>query len=186
VPDKKIIVIVGPSGSGKTSIGEILTANGIPRLTTSTTRPARNGEKDGVDYYFKDFDEMNPEDFVEQTVYNKKIYGLTKNEVTDMLNKYDIVHVSLDKSGAEAVKKAYPNETFTVFVSVTEDEMIERMRLRGDSPENIKARIKFSRATNELIPPEDADLIVRNVDVEKTAQQVIDAVRTMIHPIKKK
>lgn len=183
--DKKIIVIVGPSGSGKTSIGKILTANGIPRLKTTTTRAMRPGEKDGVDYYFRDLDEMNAEDFVEQTVYNKNLYGLTKHEVATMLNQHDMVHVSLDKNGAQSVKRAFPEETFIVFVLVSEDEMIERMRQRGDAWENIRARIQFSRDTNERVPPEGTDLVVKNVDVEKTAHQIIEAVQTAAHPIKK-
>ena len=174
--DRKIIVIVGPSGSGKTSIGKILSENGFPRLTTTTTRGIRAGEQEGIDYYFKDSHEMTPEDFVEQTVYNNNLYGLTKDEVATMLSEHDIVHVSLDKSGAKFVKKAFPNETFTVFVKITEDEMIERMQRRGDPQEKIAERLKFSRATNELDPPKEVDLIVEIIDVKQTAQQIIDAV----------
>ena len=95
--NKKIIVLVGPSGSGKTSIGQILEQKGIPRLVTTTTRPARLGEVDGTDYYFRDFTEQDMDEFVEQTIYNKNRYGLTKAEVESMLEKNDLVHVSLDK-----------------------------------------------------------------------------------------
>lgn len=173
---KQIIVIVGPSGSGKTTIGEELAKQGIPRLITTTSRNPRNGEKNGVDYYFRDISELNVDDFVEQTVYNNNQYGLTKEEVNSMLEKHDTVHVSLDQSGAEAVSKAYPDEACVVFVSITEKEMIRRMKKRGDSEQAIKDRIDFCRKTNELIPPAITDLVVINHDVQKAAQEIIDNV----------
>lgn len=176
--EKKIIVLVGPSGSGKTSIGEILIKHGIPRLITTTTREPRKGEIEGVDYYFRDFSEMKINDFVEQTVYNDNRYGLTKKEVNTMLEKYDVVHVSLDQNGARAVKEAFPKEAFIVFVQINEENMIRRMKLRGDPQEKIDARIAYSRKTNELVPPSYTDLIVENIDIHIAAQKIIDKVMT--------
>ena len=97
--------MVGPSGSGKTSIGEVLSKNGVQRLITTTTREPRVGEVNGVDYYFREFSELDGDDFVEQTIYNGNRYGLTKEEVSNQLEQHDIVHVSLDQNGAEAVLK---------------------------------------------------------------------------------
>lgn len=172
--NKKIIVLVGPSGSGKTSIGQILETKGIPRLVTTTTRQARIGEVDGIDYYFRDFSALDIDEFVEQTIYNKNRYGLTKAEVESMLAEHDIVHVSLDKQGALALEKAYPAETYIVFVKITEEEMIERMQKRGDSEAQINERVLFCRKTKELLPPEQTDLIIRNIDLEDSAQTILD------------
>lgn len=172
--NKKIIVLVGPSGSGKTSIGQILESKGIPRLVTTTTRNARLGEVDGIDYYFRDFSATNMDEFVEQTIYNKNRYGITKSEVESMLAKNDVVHVSLDKQGADALGKAYPDEAFIVFVKITEEEMVQRMKKRGDSQTQIKERVLFCRNTKELLPPEETDLIIRNVDLEESAQIILE------------
>lgn len=172
--NKKIIVLVGPSGSGKTSIGQILDTKGIPRLVTTTTREARLGEVDGIDYYFRDFTELDKDEFVEQTIYNKNRYGLTKAEVESMLERYDMVHVSLDKQGADALKVAYPEETYIVFVEIAEAEMVRRMKMRGDSQAQIDERVHFSRQTKELLPPEQTDLIIRNIDLEESAQIILD------------
>ncbi len=171
---KKIIILVGPSGSGKTSIGQMLEKKSIPRLVTTTTRPARAGEIEGVDYYFRDYSEMKIDDFVEQTVYNENRYGLTKEEIHSMLEENNIVHVSLDKQGAEALKKTYPDESLIVFVEITEDEMIERMRNRGDSERQIEERVAFAQKTKELLPPEKVDLKIRNINIEVSAQMIID------------
>lgn len=171
--DKTIIILVGPSGSGKTSIGEILEKYSIPRLVTTTTRSARLGEKDGVDYYFRDFSKMDQNKFIEQTVYNKNRYGLTKDEVQQMLQQHNVVHVSLDKAGAQALKEAYPKESIVVFVKISEDEMIERMKKRGDSQRQIDERIAFARETEELLVPAEADLVIENIDVRDSAKKII-------------
>lgn len=172
--DKCIIVLVGPSGSGKTSIGDVLTAeHGVPKLVTTTTREPRMGEVDGVDYYFREFSELDSDAFVEQTIYNNNRYGLTKEEVDSRLEKYQVVHVSLDQSGAEAVKAAYPEETCIVFVSITEEEMVRRMKKRGDTADEIQSRIDFCRRTNELTPLSITDLEIINVDIEESAQKIM-------------
>ncbi|GAB2489737.1 guanylate kinase [Alkalibacterium psychrotolerans] len=176
--NKRIIVLVGPSGSGKTTIGEELTRRGIPKLITTTTRSPRSGEEDGVDYYFRSAGDFNPDDFVEQTLYNNKVYGLTKSEVTEALNKADCVHVSLDKNGAKAVKEAYPNEALLVFVYVPLDEMKKRMQARGDSEQKIEERLQFSKETDELQPVEGADLILENRSVSETVSRIIEEVST--------
>lgn len=173
---KRIIVMVGPSGSGKTSIGRVLTQKGIPRLVTTTTRDPRPGEKNGIDYYFREFSELDIDDFVEQTIYNGNRYGLTKAEIEGKLEKHDVVHVSLDKNGAKAICEIYPDEAYIVFVSISEDEMIRRMQIRGDSEEEIQQRIAYSRETDELTPPEFTDLSIINKDIEKTADKILDHV----------
>lgn len=168
--------MVGPSGSGKTSIGEVLVKNDVPRLITTTTRKPRTGEVDGVDYYFRDFSAVDSDEFVEQTLYNGNRYGLTKEEVRSKLAQHDIVHVSLDKSGTEAICKTFPEEAFIVFVSISEEEMIHRMKIRGDALENIEKRVLFSRKTDELTPLECADLVIVNENVETSAQKILDEV----------
>lgn len=171
--NKKIIILVGPSGSGKTSIGQVLEDKGLPRLVTTTTRRARHGEVEGEDYYFRDFSESDIDEFVEQTVYNENRYGLTKQEVDTMLEKYNVVHVSLDKTGAHVLRETYPGETFTIFVKITEEEMIERMEKRGDSKKQITERIQYCRKTDELLAPEQVDLIIRNIDLERSAEIIL-------------
>ena len=51
--------------------------------------------------------------------------------------------------------------------------MIERMRKRGDSEEKIAERISHSHENNELIPPKETDLIIENIDVELTVQEIL-------------
>ena len=80
----------------------------------------------------------------------------------------------MDQSGAEAVLEAFPNEAYIVFVSITEEEMVQRMEKRGDSEKAIKERIRFCRETDELTAPEFADMILINKNIELTAKQILE------------
>lgn len=174
---KRIIVLVGPSGSGKTTIGDLLSQKGIPKLITTTTRLPRNGEKNEVDYYFRKVEDLNPDDFIEQTIYNQKLYGLTKEEVSNALENYPVVHVSLDKNGAKAMKEAYPEETLVVFIYVSTEEMRKRMERRGDTQQKISERVAFSEETDELKPIQEADLVLENKSVEETVNKILEVIK---------
>lgn len=173
---KRLIVLVGPSGSGKTTLGDELTKKGYPKLVTTTTRQPRSGEVDGVDYYFKKETDLDPDDFVEQTIYNGNLYGLTKAEVREALIQHQLVHVSLDRNGAKALQTVYPQETFVVFVYVSEDEMRKRMEIRGDNENKIAERIEFSQAINESEPIEEADLVIENRSIEESVDKILSAI----------
>ena len=169
----KILIFVGPSGSGKTTIGEKLSELGYKKLVTTTTRKPRSGESEGVDYYFRETHELNDDDFIEQTQYNQKTYGLTKKEVDDSLNKNDIVHVSLDRNGAKVMKKEYPDEAVVIFITISQEEMINRMQKRGDNELIIQERIDHCNETGELDPPEETDFIVQNHDMKKAVAEIL-------------
>lgn len=173
---KRIIVLVGPSGSGKTTIGEKLSDKGMHKLVTTTTRAPRVGETDGVDYYFRSVDELDPEDFVEQTIYNHRLYGLTKSEVSQALKNHPLVHVSLDKNGARAMKKAFPEETLIIFLTVSAEDMKERMECRGDAPQKISERLTFCEQTDELEPLDEADVILENRTVDDTVARIFKVI----------
>lgn len=171
---KRILVLVGPSGSGKSTVSDLLAEKGIPKLVTSTTRKPRLGEKNGVHYYFRTIEQMKEEPFIEQTFYAENIYGLSVREVESKLKQHDTVQVTLDKNGARVMKEEFENETKLVFFQITEEEMIERMKKRGDTVESIEKRIDFCQATKELEPPEDTDLIISNGTPQEITQQILD------------
>ena len=81
-----MIVLAGASASGKTEVAKLLAKKyGITKIVTTTTRPKRKGEVDGVDYFFvtpERFEEMIREGrFVEYTIYNGQMYGSTKDQI---------------------------------------------------------------------------------------------------------
>jgi len=170
---KRIIIITGASGSGKTTIGNKLATYGIPRLVTSTTRSMRPNEVDGVDYFFLDKEDLSNHAFIEQTIYNGHTYGLTVNSLVMGLMLNDCVAIVMDKVGARTVKAMYPNETFVIHLSVTEDQMVERMMERGDSLQSIEERVRHAEDTGEFDNFLEADLTLENLTPEENIKWVL-------------
>ena len=84
-----LTLICGPSGAGKSTLEKMLTARGVTRLCSTTSRPQRPGEVHGVDYNFverEQFQEgLRSGLFIEHTEYNKNFYGLTYDDVESSL-----------------------------------------------------------------------------------------------------
>ena len=150
MPRGKLIVISAPSGSGKTTIAkEIMRLN--PSLgfsVSATTRPKRNGETDGKDYFFLSEEEFKRRvaagEFVEwEEVYPGKLYGTLKSEVERLLNAGRDVLFDLDVKGGLSISKQYP-EACLIFIRPPSVEALKQ-RLEGrktESTETIAKRME--------------------------------------------
>src|SRR5215469_13695009 len=106
-----LILISAPSGGGKTTLCErlLMFRPGMSRAITCTTRAPRQGERDGVDYYF-----LNAESFLKRvqagnflehaTVYGNS-YGTLKSEVLGRLRQGQDVLLNVDVQGAATIRQ---------------------------------------------------------------------------------
>lgn len=181
----KIILITAPSGSGKTSIVKYLMEK-FPTLAFSvsaTTRPPRENEKDGRDYYFlseDDFKEkMKNKDFLEwEMVYEGKYYGTLKSEMSRIWNEGKVPVLDIDVQGAIHVQEQYPVNTMTLFIQAPSiAELKRRLQSRGtETEETLKARL--SKSTYEMSFKDHFKNIIVNDHFEnacKEAKEVIDS-----------
>ncbi|SEL28667.1 guanylate kinase [Carnobacterium iners] len=175
--NKVILVLVGVSGSGKTTLANALEKTGIPKLVTTTTRPKREGEVEGLDYYFREMTEMSNIAFIENSLYNHYLYGLTVDTVEKGLDFHDVMSVVLDKNGAAALKEVNPFYTKIIYLHISEDEIQKRMEKRGDSLESIQQRLAFARETNEFEAPVETDLTLPVQDVEKSVECILSFIK---------
>lgn len=146
-PDNKIILFIGPSGSGKTTIIRSL-VSAFPcdfvEAVSTTSRPPRNGEIPGKDYYYVTENTFLMESlFVEKTYYAGNYYGLTYAELYKKREQGTVL-VAVDMHGAREILKLFGEEIVkTIYVEVSSIKILEdRMIKRGDSPDKIQQRLK--------------------------------------------
>jgi len=154
-----LILISAPSGGGKTTVTAQLleTDSNTVRAVTCTTREPRDGEQDGIDYYF-----LDPADFLKRvqaghflehaTVYGNS-YGTLKSEVLGRLRQGRDVLLNVDVQGAAAIRAKAELEPelkralVTVFLTPPSLAILEeRLRRRAkDSPSAIQKRLAVAR-----------------------------------------
>ncbi len=153
------MVISAPSGGGKTTVCErMLAANAnITRAITCTTRPPREGERDGVDYFFlaaEDFlRRVQAGNFLEHATVYGNSYGTLKSEVLGKLRAGKDVLLTVDVQGAAAIRTQAESdpelERALVEVFLTPESLSvleQRLKKRGKDPaEAIKKRLAVAR-----------------------------------------
>ena len=115
-----MIVLAGASASGKTEAAKVLASKyGITKVITTTTRPMRQNEVNGRDYFFvskERFEEMIKDNlFVEYTNYNGNLYGSTKDQISP--DKC----VVIDPAGLKAYISLHDPNIITFFLDSTEE-----------------------------------------------------------------
>lgn len=147
----QIYVIIGCSGSGKTELAKRLKENSsfeTTRVITDTTREKRQCEENGLDYYFKTKEEFEKGiaqgEYLEYVIYDGHYKGLRKKELEKVLNKGNSnILLIMDINGARTIKKEFPMNTTTVFITVPKEILEDRMRKRGDTEESIRRRVEL-------------------------------------------
>lgn len=137
---------MGKSGCGKSTLERNLikqSPNSFKKVVSSTTRPNRPGERDGVDYWFITDDEYDNTDFIQTTEFAGHRYGSAVSEYQTP-HSFPILCVvpSSAKTFTETLKERFPDwETYNVWFDISEERLRENMRKRGDTEEMITKRI---------------------------------------------
>jgi len=154
-----MFLISAPSGAGKTTLcAKLLEAcPTMQRVVTCTTRPPREGERDGVDYHFLDpatfLRRVQSGHFLEHATVYGNSYGTLKSEVVEKLDKGHDVLINVDVQGAASIRKAAEADAslgralVTVFLTPPSTGILEeRLRKRAlDSEEVIQRRLAVAR-----------------------------------------
>lgn len=187
-----LFIVSAPSGTGKTTLVEKL-VQVLPNLRMSrsyTSRAARDGERNGVDYNFigrEDFQRrINASEFLEWADVFGNYYGTAFADVERMLGAGQDVVLVIDVQGARQVKARGVDHT-AIFVMPPSFEALEQ-RLRGrskDSEEQMQRRLDTARS--EASSYIDYDYVVVNDELETTVvrlQEIIAAERSRMHRMK--
>lgn len=162
---KNLIILTGQSGAGKTTIAkEILKKHkGGKKFVNHTSRKKRSGEHRGREYNFvskKEFEKMikNFEFFEWAKVYGN-YYGNSKKLLEECCDKNKFCIITTDIQGAKTFKKKLKNAKI-LFITVSQKELLRRLKERGDKEEDIKIRLKI--AEKELKEAQKFKYIIEN------------------------
>lgn len=175
-------MVTGPSGVGKGTLIALLRER-VPGLAVSvsaTTRPPREGEVNGRDYFFLDegdfLERVEADDFLEYARYSGNLYGTLRSEVEAKAAEGSGVILEIELQGARQIRTSMP-DAVQVFVAPPEFETL-RARLEGrgtDGPEAIAARLEV--AAEELEARDEFEHQLVNDDLELAAERLEAIVR---------
>jgi len=180
------VVISAPSGAGKTTIAHaILRAHPTLRFSVSaTTRPIRDGEKEGRDYFFLSNDEfrrrIDAGEFVEWEEIYGNYYGTLRQEVDRALEQGQHILFDVDVKGGLSIRKQYP-ESLLVFIRPPSPEALDdRLRNRKTESET-SVSLRLARVPLEMELGKAFDYQVINDDLEHAIAQVDSIVTGYLH-----
>lgn len=153
--NNKIITITGPSTSGKSTLAELFKKHDFQEVVSTTTRPQRTGEVDGVSYNFVTEDEfknlIEHEQLVEYAMVGKHYYGVSKKAINSLLNKGENVVIVIEPQGANNVALFCESQNLLchkVFVNNPIDVLIARLQARYENDKNAKEDVYKDRLWN--------------------------------------
>ncbi|MGL4818993.1 MAG: guanylate kinase [Bacilli bacterium] len=181
-----LIVLSGPSGVGKGTVRKALFSESHSRLHYSismTTRNPREGEVDGVDYFFRTrdhFEQMIGEErLLEYAEFVGNYYGTPIDYVEQTLAEGKDVLLEIEVQGAMKVKKVFPEALFIFLAPPSLEELRSRITGRGTETEGvINDRMQMAREEIEMM--DNYDYVVENDRIED-AKDRIKAIITAEH-----
>ena len=181
----QILIVSGPSGSGKsTLLGRLLKEeNDLYFSISSTTRAPRQGETDGVNYYFTSEDEfkkgIDADEFLEWACVHGNYYGTSLKPVLNALKDGKIAIFDIDVQGFNIAKSKFAQNITSVFITTaSKNELKSRLQNRGtDSAETIEKRL--INAVGEMEHILEYDYFLINDDLQNCYENLRGILRSM-------
>ncbi|WP_448904105.1 guanylate kinase [Eubacterium sp.] len=176
-----LIILSAPSGCGKDTVFKAIKdlRNDVVESISATTRKPRDGEVEGVNYYFKsesDFQLMVVNDeLLEYARYNNCYYGTPVSEVEKAINDGKICFLIIDVQGAQSILKVRP-DAISIFLLPPSLDILEKRlinRSTNDS-EDVKNRMKIAQREIDMAPL--YKYIVVNDDLNECVNKINDII----------
>ena len=173
-----MLVLSSPSGAGKSSIARALLKadSNLVSSVSGTTRAARPGETEGIDYYFvtvQQFEKMkSASEFLENARVFDNFYGTPRAHVEKKLSAGKDVLFDIDWQGTQQLRENARDDLVSIFIFPPSlDELERRVRGRAQDPDDV-VRKRMARASDEMSHWPEYDYIVVNRDIDKSISQV--------------
>jgi guanylate kinase len=172
-----LLVLSSPSGGGKTSIAKNLlqARDDLGYSVSATTRPMREGEREGVDYHFISRDEFlrrrEAGEFVESATYGGNLYGTLRSEIDRLFAKGRHAVLDIEIEGARQIRKSFPNSLHVFVLPPSAEVLVHRLTGRNTEPRDAM-RARITRAADELNAVAEYDYAIVNDDLVLAVAQV--------------
>lgn len=183
----KCIIVSAPSGAGKTTIVKHLLAQGLGLefSVSATSRPMRDGEVDGRDYFFLSVDEFKGRiaagEFVEyEEVYPGRFYGTLRSELERIWGAGHHPIFDVDVVGGLDLKEVYQTRALALFVKPpTLGHLEERLNGRNtETPESLRMRLE--KAAHEMTYMDRFDAVIVNAHLEEACAEALERVHAFL------
>lgn len=174
-----LLVLSAPSGCGKDTV--LARLSGVRRSISMTTRAMREGEVDGVDYYFVTQDyflkQLHEGKILEYTSYNGNYYGTPKQAVDEWLKAGETVVLKIEVEGGGNIRKLYPDSVGIFLVPPSMQTLERRLRNRSSETED-EIHSRLTIAQNEIKHATEYDYIVVNDDIDCAVSDIQAIIRS--------
>ena len=174
----KLIVISAPSGTGKTTLVKRLLEkeSNMIASVSFTTRPRRENEIEGVDYFFVDRSEFRQmvvmDQFLEHATVFDNYYGTQKKIVSNNLQKGLNVILEIDWQGAQQIREKMSDCVMIFLIPPSKNVLLSRLKNRGtDSEEEIENR--FNQAVLDLNESSKFDHVLVNDQIDQAVDNIV-------------
>lgn len=172
-----LIVLSGFSGAGKGTLMKKLVAehDNYELSVSMTTRSPREGERDGIEYYFVSKEEFKKRieegKMIEYASYCGNYYGTPRDFVNDKLASGKDVILEIEIQGAMQVKEMFPDCLLMFVTPPSAEELKKRLEGRGTETQEVINK-RLARAVEEAKGVEAYDYIVINDDLDQCVEQI--------------
>ncbi len=188
--DKKgmLIVVSGFSGVGKGTLVRRMADryNDCAISVSATTREPRQGDREGVDYFFKtkeEFEDLIAQDrLIEYACYCGNFYGTPKDYVEEQMAQGRDVILEIEQQGGLKVKRQYPDALMIFVMPPDIDTLVQRLRDRGTETEEM-IRERLEQAVRESEQMEQYEYMILNDDLDQSVEELHHLIESQHHRI---
>jgi guanylate kinase len=172
-----LLVLSAPSGGGKSSIARNLLQgrDDLGYSVSATTRPKREGEREGVDYHFLSREEFirrrDAGEFLEWATYGGHFYGTLRSEIERIFARGRHAVLDIEIEGARQIRANFPNSLHVFVLPPSAEVLVGRLTGRKTEPVEV-IRERVSRAADELTAVAEYDYALVNEELVVAVAQV--------------